>query len=87
MASKKNLKKDINNVLGDIIDSVYYWENTHKGSTKESEAIIEDAIKTFDDLMVKVNQRKLENSKEHFTGVRTELDKEATKLVERVNNL
>ncbi|WP_228852226.1 hypothetical protein [Aegicerativicinus sediminis] len=87
MASKRNLKKDINNVLGDIIDSVYYWENTNEGATKESEAIIDDAIKTFDDLMVKVNQRKLENSKTHFKGVQSELDQEASKLVDRVNKL
>ena len=87
MASKKNLKKDINNVLGDLIDSVYYWENTHNGPTKESEAIIDDAIKTFDSLMVKVNQRKLDNSKNHFNGVKTELEQEASKLVDRVNKL
>lgn len=87
MASKKNLKKDINNVLGDVIDSVYYWENTHGGPTKESEAIIDDAIKIFDDLMVKVNQRNLDNSKKHFTGVKSGLETEANKLLERVNTL
>jgi len=87
MASKKNLKKDINNVLGDVIDSVYYWEKTNSGPTKESEAVIDEAIKTFDDLMIKVNQRKLDNSKKHFNGVKSELEKEADKLLDRVNKL
>ena len=41
MANKRDLKKDINYVLGDIIEAVYIWEyaNTDK-DTKESEKII-----------------------------------------------
>ena len=40
MANVRNLKKDINYVLGDIIEAVYFWEyeNTDK-DTKKSEAI------------------------------------------------
>ena len=36
MASVKNLKKDINYVLGDIIEAVYIWEiaNADKGIEK-----------------------------------------------------
>ena len=45
MASIRDLKKDINYVLGDIIEEVYVWEmeNTDKG-TEKSEAIIDEAI-------------------------------------------
>ena len=52
MASIRDLKKDINFVLGDIIDAVYIWEaiNPKEDHTK-SEAIIDDAIKTFDELI------------------------------------
>ena len=45
MASKRDLKKDINYVLGDIIEAVYIWELTNPGKdTKKSEAIIDEAI-------------------------------------------
>jgi len=45
MANKRDLKKDINYVLGDIIEAVYVWElaNAEK-PTKESDAIIDEAI-------------------------------------------
>ena len=57
MASVKNLKKDINYVLGDIIEAVYIWEiaNADKGIEK-SGAIIDEAIDTFDELIEKLNQ-------------------------------
>ena len=45
MANKRDLKKDINYVLGDIIEAVYVWEIANgKKPTKESESIIDDAI-------------------------------------------
>ena len=64
MANVRNLKKDINYVLGDIIEAVYIWEyaNTDK-DTKKSEALIDEAIATFDQLIEKVNAKKVENQK------------------------
>lgn len=75
MANKRDLKKDINYVLGDIIEAVYIWEyaNTDK-DTKQSEAIIDDAIATFDELIEKVNAKNVENKKAHFTSVKQELE-------------
>ena len=36
MASVKNLKKDINYVLGDIIEAVYVWELTNSQKDVEN---------------------------------------------------
>ena len=56
MANIRDLKKDINYVLGDIIEAVYIVESTNdKHGSKEGSAIIDDAISTFDDLIAKVN--------------------------------
>ena len=45
MANNRDLKKDINYVLGDIIEAVYVWEYSKlRKDTKESEAIIDEAI-------------------------------------------
>ena len=48
MANKRDLKKDINFVLGDIIEVVYVrgLENSDKGS-KQGEAIIDEAISSI----------------------------------------
>lgn len=60
MASIKNLKKDINYVLGDIIEAVYITElATQKTNSEEGNEIIEEAIATFDELLQKLTTRKL----------------------------
>lgn len=88
MANKRDLKKDINYVLGDIIEAVYIWEyaNTDK-DTKESEKIIDDAIATFDELIAKVNAKDVENKKVHFKGIQQELEDKGRALIERINKL
>lgn len=88
MANIRDLKKDINFVLGDIIDAVYVWEALNpKEDRKESEAVIDDAIATFDALITKVNDRKAENRGKNLVAVRADLEKEAQSLVARINKL
>lgn len=88
MANKRDLKKDINYVLGDIIEAVYVWEldNPDK-DTKKSEAIIDEAISVFDDLIAKVNDRSVENKKSHFKGINKELESKGKVLIEKINKL
>ncbi|MGY0393046.1 hypothetical protein ACW5R3_10865 [Bizionia sp. KMM 8389] len=88
MANKRDLKKDINYVLGDIIEAVYVWEysNTDK-DTKASEAIIDEAIATFDALIVKVNDRNVEDKKAHFKAINAELEEKGRGLIEKINKL
>lgn len=88
MANKRDLKKDINYVLGDIIEAVYVWEysNTEK-DTKKSDAIIDEAIATFDELIVKVNDRSVENKKAHFKAINNELETKGRALIEKINKL
>lgn len=88
MANIRDLKKDINYVLGDIIETVYIWEvATDKANAPEGQAIIDEAIQIFDELMEKVNDRSVENKKAHLKSVRVELEEKATALVEKVNQL
>lgn len=88
MSSKRDLKKDINYVLGDIIEAVYIWELTNpKKDDKEAEKIIDDAITTFDDLIAKVNQKGVENKKKHFKSVNQELEDRGRALIDRINKL
>ena len=88
MASIRDLKKDINYVLGDIIEAVYIIENSQQmEGSKEGSAIIDKAIETFDTLIAQVNQRDVADRKKHLKEVRESLEKEATDMVTRLNKM
>jgi len=85
MASIKNLKKDINYVLGDVIE--YALDaSALKNETKKGDAVIDEAIEAFDALIDKVNASNVENKKAHFKAINQELETKAKALVEKVNN-
>lgn len=88
MGNVRDLKKDINYVLGDIIEAVYIWEYTNTDKdTKKSEAIIDEAIATFDDLIAKVNDRSVENKKSHFKAINNDLEVKGRALIDKINKL
>lgn len=88
MANVRNLKKDINYVLGDIIEAVYVWELTNASKdNKKSEAIIDEAIATFDELITKVNAKNVDNVKAHFKTINNELEAKGNALIEKINQL
>ena len=88
MANFRNLKKDINYVLGDIIEAVYIWESANPDKDrKKSDAIIDEAIATFDDLIEKVNAKDVENHKTHFKGIAAELETKGRAMIEKINAL
>ncbi len=88
MANKRDLKKDINYVLGDIIEAVYVWELTNaEKPTKESNAIIDEAISTFDELISRVNNRNIEDKKAHFKAINSDLETKGRALIDKINAL
>ena len=88
MANVKNLKKDINYVLGDIIEAVYLYEIATTGKpTDETNALIDEAIASFDTLITKVNAKNVENKKSHFKQINVELEQVANQLIAKINGL
>lgn len=88
MASIKTLKKDINYVVGDILDAIYIHEMTTAGKpTPETEQLENECYAVFDDLIAKVNDKKVENRAQHLKGVYKTLENKASELVEKVNAL
>jgi len=56
MSSIKQLKKNINNDIGAIIEDIYLWELSNPDADlSKSEKLIEEAIQVFDDLVKKIN--------------------------------
>lgn len=88
MASIKNLKKDINYVLGDIIEECYTWQLLNpKADIKKSEAIIDETIDAFDALIEKVNAKGIKDQNAHFKAINLELEETANKLIAKINKL
>ncbi len=88
MASVRDLKKDLNFVLGDIIEAVYSWElENPKKDDKKAEKIIDEAISTFDELTAKINQKDVENKKQHFKAISAELESKGNALIEKLTKL
>ena len=88
MANVRNLKKDINYVLGDIIEAIYLFEMSTTGKpSAETDALIEEAIDSFDNLIEKVNAKNVENKKAHFTQINKDLEETANQLVAKINAL
>ena len=84
MANIKNLKKDIQYVIEDIID-----ECLSKDPKKADKAqkIIDDSLDIFDGLIAKIYQKGVENKKAHFSAINEEFEKEANALLDRANKL
>ncbi|QED37647.1 hypothetical protein FK178_07865 [Antarcticibacterium arcticum] len=88
MASKRLLKRDVNYVMGDIIEAAYVHQLANpKQDTKKTEEIVDEAIKGFDELMAKINQKKIENKKQHFKAIEKDLETKAQDLVAKINSL
>ena len=88
MAKIRNLKKEINYVLGNIIEAVYVWETANPDKNViDSEVIIDEAIETFDTLIEKVNAKNIGSPKTHFKAIVSELEKKRTALIEKLNKL
>lgn len=83
MSSIKNLKKDVNYVLGDIIDAVA----NANADAKASEGIVNEVIDAFDGFIERINAKNVENKKEHFNTIQKDLETTASALIEKVNKL
>ena len=89
MASIKQLKKDINNDIGAIIEEIYLWELSNPNADlSKSEKLIEESIQVFDDLVQKINAvATKENLKKQFRFIQEEKKKMIQDLLKKSANL
>ena len=89
MASVKNLKKDINYVLSDIIEECYVWQilQTDDKKSAKAEKIIDETIEIFDALIEKIHAKDVENKKLHFKSISKELEEKANRLLAKIQKL
>ena len=88
MASIRQLKKDINNEIGAIIEDVYHWELSNpKADLTKSEQLIDEAIVYFESLIKQVNAVKGENIKKQFSSILSEKEKNIKVLLNKFAKL
>lgn len=88
MSSIRDLKKNINEVFADLIESAYLLKVTNETASDDKvESLVDEAIERFDQLVTKINQKKVENRKAHFKEVRADFEKYTEQLVEKINSL
>lgn len=88
MATIRDIKKDINHVLGEIIEMTLDWEKANpEADKKASAAIVDEAITAYDAFCVKINKKKVENKKAHFRAIQDELAQKGNSLIEKLNAL
>lgn len=87
MANKRDLKKLLNYTFSDIIEDCYVWQLENADKSEKAEKIIDEAILSFDRLIVKVNDRKVENMKKHFKEITSDLEKTSKELDSKLAKL
>jgi F0F1-type ATP synthase membrane subunit b/b' len=88
MASKKQLKKDLNNRFGEIIDgALINQEADSKDSSIKTEELVDDIISEFDTIIEQINKRDSEDRAKHLESVKKNINKKADEFIERLNTL
>ena len=88
MPSIRLLKKEMNTVLSEIIEDCYVCQlNGDDKTAAKAEKIIDEAIATFDQLIVKLNQKDVENRKAHLKEVKASLNKQSAALSDKIGKL
>ena len=88
MASIRKLKKEMNNVLSEIIEDCYVCQlNSDDKTAAKAEKIIDEAIATFDELIVKLHQKDVDDQKTHLRGLRADLNKKSASLSDKIKKL
>ncbi|MGB5242412.1 MAG: hypothetical protein WBN16_08200 [Lutimonas sp.] len=88
MSSIQNLKKDLNHVLSDVIEECYVAQLTSDEKKSEKfEKIIDESIQVFDQLIERINDKKVENRAGHLKAVKKDLELNANELLDKIGKL
>lgn len=88
MSSRKQLKKEINDTLGALIEEVYVKElSSAKVDLKKSEKIIDEAIALFDSLIQQMHATTEDKAKKHYAAIRSSLQNNAASLSSKIEKL
>ena len=88
MANMRDLKKDINYVLGEIIEMAMDWEKANPdGDKSKSAAIVDEAIATFDVFSARIYQKDIKDKRAHYRSLVNDLEAKGNELLAKLNTL
>lgn len=92
MANRRELKRNINGLLGDVIDECYISLLNNKGKNeKEVELIVDEVVDLANDLIHRTNASKYiknrNEMKKHFAAIKEELGEKVIAYVDKINAL
>ena len=88
MSSIKNLKKEINNSIGELIEDIYAFEILNPNlDLKKSEILIDESIALFDELIIKIYSRDKSKSKMALKKIIKELHTGIHSISDKLNKL
>ena len=88
MASIRNLKKEMNNSIGSLIEDIYSWElNNPKVDIKKTESLIDESIVLFDRLIIDLNNHDKNKPKLFYNSIKKKLDSEIEKISLKLSKL
>ncbi len=88
MASIRHLKRDINSVIGGLIEDVYIFEISNPDiDFKKSNKLIDNSISLFDQYIDKINNPSKEKGKKYFKEIQKEFKIDIEDLYKKLDKL
>ncbi len=87
MASKKVLKKDINNIMTYLIDQCYMIEFLDSTKKKETDKLVDEMVDIYNEVLSKVNDRKIKNPKPHYKKLKEDFQKSTDEIIKKIDKL
>ena len=84
MASKKILKKNLNNMVFDIVEECFSMQMWNPEKTTQTEEIIDSAANFQDEMLTKINAAK---TKADFRPICSEIENAAIDFINKLNDL
>jgi hypothetical protein len=84
MASKRDIKRDLNNMVFDVVEECFSIQLYDEKKTQETEQFIEDAADFLEQTLTKINAAK---TKKDFGPIVEEIENKAETWVERLNSM
>jgi uncharacterized protein YozE (UPF0346 family) len=84
MASKRIFKKNVNEMVFDIVEECFYLQLMDDSKTKKTEALIDETAEFQDDVLSRIYKSK---SKKEFSEISVHVSEKAKYFVEKLNQL
>jgi hypothetical protein len=88
MASRRNLKKDINYIIGDIFTECLIYKELVPGTDQEAaDALIVDLLRINNDFNARISHTEPGNAKEYYRTLVKDFQNQITEVIDKLTKL